>query len=1612
MNENELYDQASEALSNFDDLIKAKYLDRKKYKGKWVYDYGPNDPKTHFSFKKKGGVKEKVVGIVDAILSFFGKKYKDIKEAAAGEYSELKVRDKFNITAQQWERHFIEYFNNKAKYDKMFSKERVKPGAEDDGKKKKKKKKLEPKKKDETSTGGDKGDPALSRKVLEFLYNNYGSKKIEAATTEVGSLKIVDYKKAVLITGDTLGNLDALRAVKRELGVGTYNSKLGGWVFPAKNKDSVMSMLAEQLEKQADQAEETPTNAILQQLEDDIDVSKRNARLVLGEIKRSNLPPNNITNIESLSVNGNARDLFASFIEHFKDSRIFAYSDQIERLAKHLNAVVEKNKKLGEEYAKLPEGTESEIVQPTLITDGDIKAAIKIVEGFEKPEKKPEKIEDNFETMPESDSDSNANEAAKTEQLQVANDLETTSNQVLQNYNLDDAEFGQPVQSLVNNVKELVNILRLKEGDFSASLIQNKMGAVIGRITHFMSKFPLDAMPKAFFTALQAAIAIAENFETMPDSEPEDVADKEPKPRQQTNFNDLDNINKQVGWLVKHLKEKPKRAIPAVMKIWIKQAAELLDKLKTDYKDAQFSKEDRAQYDAVIGNLEKKVQEFSDASSFKDADQKREQAEVAKLLKSAIPTGRKVQYVDEEWSIAGAEVIGSRLNKELVYVLEKDGEKEYLVRQKDIKLLPETDDAKIAEEINNADESNRPQVDNAINGGEPGDPNETDQVGSVSTYEFKPGNFEFEQKNMMLLGQMKDVTLKGLDYTGVKPDEITSFDEKTVLKNDKPSYIPDLDTKWFAYGGHRLEFVKLAENEYLIIDGRLSSIDRSEGASKVIKVSLDVLAATQNYYHARAKALHNQAEDERNAEKIERLKKRYVEQGLDLDNLPPMYAKNLKPRRRRMKGISRDKMKYSERDNYRAFGVGPDEVWSYHKEMLNDIGIKIADLAIQREFEDNTYVKGRETSYGDSGLKDDLLEEMGVRVKRQNGDEITKSEIDQIDRALSAVYDVFGNRSSMSKEFGLKISHSGDKLMHARKAAGIYFPAFKAIGVSAGYGEAEFGFTLAHEFAHFMDNYLGKKNDRYFASDNPTSSAGIIAKTFRRNMAKYSDSKYINRTCECFARALEQYFAIKDSGDNVPEPYNSGGKQGHYMEQEKFKLMVMPTIDKFFQENNEQLKSFVSAMPVFVKGEIINFNLNKSNAFEDELRLGVDTELNYTDDQHEAMEKALKNVTEDPAYYSDLIAAEAQEAALKAEEELLHELESLQSKSLEDDLVKGRKKMPIGSISPTTGKKKIAEGKWVEVEQDQGKNPHQDKIDQLNNFKKVLKENYIKDGDKRYAQDHYEDSFMRGMQRLVGEGLISTSTRQKINKVRKEALKKDEKIGVGYTAESKLEGMLLALDLAVNAVERKGKQEAKRKKGVGNLIDSLEKFSMPVEEFANKLESKFGVTLNIIDNPRTDHFVLSAIKVPKEKQGEGIGSKVMKELIDFADANNKVIALTPDSSYGTSKTALTKWYKKLGFTSNTGRSRSFNHRETMHRKPKPLEKAHVRSFTAELQTGARNPLEFMGNVRKTIGNMLKTPIVGSEQIKDPTLAQVIKQKREVEEGIERGHEQIKKRFQP
>lgn len=473
----------------------------------------------------------------------------------------------------------------------------------------------------------------------------------------------------------------------------------------------------------------------------------------------------------------------------------------------------------------------------------------------------------------------------------------------------------------------------------------------------------------------------------------------------------------------------------------------------------------------------------------------------------------------------------------------------------------EKKDSAVARAINLASPETRNAVADAVTADFP----EMAEDVKEEPYEFTP-----RKKTISIGAAYGEIEVD--DYTGVIPKKIGVFSPAKALEMERPSWLPDVNVEFFRNEQGRLPFFKLDENQYAV------QVDRQ----RFVLASVDVLAAVNDFYAKREKETVKRKIKDDLDEKTAAAKKWMTESSnVDNDNsftrseryfhervLEGKYKSRIKP----FRVIGDNKMTWTQMGLIQGItgNKSQRDAWAVFHGQMSELKQKSSDMEIQLEDMRSTFAKGRETAYGESGVKRDLLDSHGVKVKRQNGDKITPQEIEQIKSALDSVFSAFGDRSSMARKYGLKISHSGDKLMHARRALGIYFPYYKAIGVTAQLGDAHMGFILSHEWAHFMDNYLGGKTYHY-ASDEQGSSAHAIAKTFRGSMMKAQTSDYQNRTCECFARAFEEYYSIKSGDSAALQEYRSG--QGNYVDPEKFKTQIAPMIEEFLKEKSEMLKS-------------------------------------------------------------------------------------------------------------------------------------------------------------------------------------------------------------------------------------------------------------------------------------------------------------------------------------------------------------------------------------------------------------------------------------------------------
>lgn len=105
-------------------------------------------------------------------------------------------------------------------------------------------------------------------------------------------------------------------------------------------------------------------------------------------------------------------------------------------------------------------------------------------------------------------------------------------------------------------------------------------------------------------------------------------------------------------------------------------------------------------------------------------------------------------------------------------------------------------------------------------------------------------------------------------------------------------------------------------------------------------------------------------------------------------------------------------------------------------------------------------------------------------------------------------------------------------------------------------------------------------------------------------------------------------------------------------------------------------------------------------------------------------------------------------------------------------------------------------------------------------------------------------------------------------------------------------------------------------------------------ELSSELQEKYGVELDLLGTPESETLSLSKIVIPKEQRNKGIGTKVINDIIEYANSVNKKITLTPSTDFGgTSVKRLTDFYKSLGFVENKGKNKDFTIKDSMYRNP-------------------------------------------------------------------------------
>jgi GNAT superfamily N-acetyltransferase len=140
------------------------------------------------------------------------------------------------------------------------------------------------------------------------------------------------------------------------------------------------------------------------------------------------------------------------------------------------------------------------------------------------------------------------------------------------------------------------------------------------------------------------------------------------------------------------------------------------------------------------------------------------------------------------------------------------------------------------------------------------------------------------------------------------------------------------------------------------------------------------------------------------------------------------------------------------------------------------------------------------------------------------------------------------------------------------------------------------------------------------------------------------------------------------------------------------------------------------------------------------------------------------------------------------------------------------------------------------------------------------------------------------------------------------------------------------------------KMMAQAKKDFKNLqVDSHltqdgAKFFGVTESTIQDIKDKYKDSLEdlyISQNDKKKQLGLSIIKIKKDLQKTGTGTKVMKDIIGYADSIGYTIILTPSTDYGASSIPRLKdFYKRFGFVENKGKNADYTISDSMYRLPK------------------------------------------------------------------------------
>ena len=110
-----------------------------------------------------------------------------------------------------------------------------------------------------------------------------------------------------------------------------------------------------------------------------------------------------------------------------------------------------------------------------------------------------------------------------------------------------------------------------------------------------------------------------------------------------------------------------------------------------------------------------------------------------------------------------------------------------------------------------------------------------------------------------------------------------------------------------------------------------------------------------------------------------------------------------------------------------------------------------------------------------------------------------------------------------------------------------------------------------------------------------------------------------------------------------------------------------------------------------------------------------------------------------------------------------------------------------------------------------------------------------------------------------------------------------------------------------------------------------------LEKWTRDVQTQHGLSRFEIEDLPNGDLIVPILVVPPAKRNQGVGTKVVTDLVQLADQNSRRIWLTPSKKSmaigTTSKDRLVRFYKQFGFVENKGKHRDYSQRQGMYRDP-------------------------------------------------------------------------------